>query len=147
MADAGFGISQALPILLEGICMYKDQTLLLEQPEIHLHPQMQLNMADFLITLAKHERNIILETHSDHIVNRIIRRAMEDHSLVNGDNPIIRIIFLDKDNSLTPQKIDIRIDKYKGVMNGSKNFFTQFGFEQMEIARQGYENHKRTVKP
>ena len=39
IADVGFGVSQALPILLQGIYMYKDQTLLLEQPEIHLHPQ------------------------------------------------------------------------------------------------------------
>lgn len=145
IADVGFGVSQTLPILLEGICMYPDQTLLLEQPEIHLHPQMQLGMADFLITLAKHERNIILETHSDHIINRIVKRIMEDPSLVEENNPIIRIVFLDKDNPLPPKKIDITVDKYKGVTNGSKNFFTQFGFEQMEIAKTGYENHKRDM--
>ena len=146
IVDVGFGVSQTLPILLQGIYMYPDQTLLLEQPEIHLHPQMQLGMADFLITLAKHERNIILETHSDHIINRIIKRIMEEPILVDEDKPIIRIIFLDKDNSLSPKKIDIHVDKYKGVTNGSKNFFTQFGLEQMEIAKTGYENHKRDMK-
>lgn len=146
IADVGFGVSQTFPILLQGICMCPDQTLLLEQPEIHLHPQMQLGMADFLITLAKHERNIILETHSDHIVNRIIKRIMEEPFLVDENKTIIRIIFLDKDNSLSPEKIDIHVDKYKGVTNGTKNFFTQFGFEQMEIAKTGYENHKRDTK-
>ena len=146
IADVGFGVSQTLPILLQGVYMYPDQTLLLEQPEIHLHPQMQLNIADFLITLAKHERNIILETHSDHIINRIIKRIMEDPSLVDEKKTIIRIIFLDKDNSLSPKKIDIHIDKYKGITNGTKNFFTQFGFEQMQIAKTGYENHKRDMK-
>lgn len=146
IVDVGFGVSQTLPILLQGIYMYPDQTLLLEQPEIHLHPQMQLGIADFLITLAKHERNIILETHSDHIVNRIIKRIMENPSLVDENKAIIRIIFLDKDNSLSPEKIDIHIDKYRGVTNGTKNFFTQFGFEQMDIAKTGYENHKRDFK-
>lgn len=146
IADVGFGVSQTLPILLQGIYMYKDQTLLLEQPEIHLHPEMQLQMADFLITLAKHERNIILETHSDHIVNRIIKRIMENPNLVDDNNTIIRIIFLDKANSFTPRKTDIKIDKYKGVINGSKNFFTQFGYEQMNIAKQGYENHKKDIQ-
>ena len=146
IVDVGFGVSQTLPILLQGIYMYPDQTLLLEQPEIHLHPQMQLGMADFLITLAKHERNIILETHSDHIVHRVIKRIMEDPMLVDEDKPIIRIIFLDKDDSLSPKKIDIHFDKYKGVTNGSKNFFTQFGFETMDISKIGYENYKRDKK-
>lgn len=145
IVDVGFGVSQTLPILLQGIYMCPDQTLLLEQPEIHLHPQMQLGMADFLITLAKHERNIILETHSDHIVNRIIKRVMETPDLVDKNNPIVRIIFLDKQDSVSPQKIDIQVDKYKGVMNGTKNFFTQFGLEQMDIAKTGYENHKRDL--
>lgn len=145
IVDVGFGVSQTFPILLQGIYMYKDQTLLLEQPEIHLHPKMQLNIADFLITLAKHERNIILETHSDHIVNRIIKRIMEEPELVNENHPVIRIIFLDKEESTSPQKININIDRYKGITNGTKNFFTQFGFEQMEIAKQGYENHKRDI--
>ena len=143
IVDVGFGVSQTFPILLQGICMYKDQTLLLEQPEIHLHPKMQLNIADFLITLAKHERNIILETHSDHIINRIIKRIMEDPKLVDENNPVIRIIFLDKDNKNTPDKIDICVDRYKGVINGSKNFFTQFGFETLDISKIGYENYKR----
>ena len=84
-----------------------------------------------------------MENHSDHIINRIIKRAMENPSLVADTNPLIKIIFLDKENMTSTQKIDIHIDKYRGVLNGTKNFFTQFGFEQMEIAKQGYENHKR----
>jgi predicted ATPase len=143
IADVGFGVSQLLPIISQGVCMNKEQTLLIEQPEIHLHPKMELQMADFLIHMAKTERQVIVETHSDHIINRIIKRAMENPSLVADTNPLIKIIFLDKENMTSTQKIDIHIDKYRGVLNGTKNFFTQFGFEQMEIAKQGYENHKR----
>ncbi len=143
IVDVGFGVSQALPIIVQGLYMTKDQSLLLEQPEIHLHPEMQLRMADFLIALAKNEKNIIVETHSDHIINRIIKRAMENPTLVNGENPVVKIIFLDRDEELKSTKIDIQIDKYKGVINGSRNFFTQFGSETMNISRIGYENYKR----
>ncbi|MDE5539815.1 MAG: AAA family ATPase, partial [Bacilli bacterium] len=146
ITDVGFGMSQLLPIITQGVCMDKEQTLLIEQPEIHLHPKMELQMADFLIHMAKTDRHVIVETHSDHIINRIIKRIMENPSLIDKNNPIIRIIFLEKENSLSPKKIDIDIDKYKGVLNGTKNFFTQFGFEQMEIAKTGYENHKRDMK-
>ena len=75
ITDIGFGVSQILPILTQGLYMSKDETLLIEQPEIHLHPKMELAMADFLIELAKSERNLIVETHSDHIINRIIHRV------------------------------------------------------------------------
>lgn len=146
ITDVGFGMSQLLPIVTQGVCMDKEQTLIIEQPEIHLHPKMELQMADFLIHMAKTDRRVIVETHSDHIVNRIIKRIMEDPKLIDENNPIIKIIFLDKDNSIVPRKIDIHVDKYRGVTNGSKNFFTQFGFEQMEIAKTGYENHKRDMK-
>jgi len=146
ITDVGFGMSQLLPIITQGVCMDKEQTLIIEQPEIHLHPKMELQMADFLIHMAKTDRRVIVETHSDHIINRIIKRIMEDPMLVDEDKPIIRIIFLDKDDSLSPKKIDIHVDKYKGVTNGSKNFFTQFGFETMDISKIGYENYKRDKK-
>ena len=80
IADIGFGMSQFLPIITQGIFMNKDQTLLIEQPEIHLHPKMELQMADFLIQLAERGRNIVVETHSEYIKDRIVHRVFEDDS-------------------------------------------------------------------
>ena len=68
---------------------------------------------------------------------------MEDPSLVDERNPIIRIVFLDKDNHSTPNKIDIKIDRYRGVINGNRNFFTQFGMEMMDISKLGMKNYKK----
>lgn len=146
IVDVGFGVSQALPIIVQGLYMSKDQTLILEQPEIHLHPEMQLHMADFLISLAKNEKSVIVETHSDHIINRIIKRCMEDHELCSSVKPLIRIIFLDRDENNQPRKTDIEIDKYKGVVNAPENFFSQFGSEMMDISKKGYENYKKDLK-
>ena len=78
IADVGFGVSQLLPILVLGLRSSESSLLLLEQPEIHLHPKLQANLADFLLTLAVQDRRMIVETHSDHFINRLRRRIAED---------------------------------------------------------------------
>ena len=80
IADVGFGVSQLLPILVLGLRSDESSILLLEQPEIHLHPKLQANLADFLLTLAAQGRRIVVETHSDHFINRLRRRIAEDPS-------------------------------------------------------------------
>ena len=80
IADVGFGVSQLLPILVLGLRSSESSLLLLEQPEIHLHPKLQANLADFLLTLAEQGRRVVVETHSDHFINRLRRRIAEDPS-------------------------------------------------------------------
>lgn len=76
----GFGISQVLPILVEGLRMGKGSTLILEQPEIHLHPRLQSQLFDFVYSLVLEGKKVIVETHSDHFINRMRRRVAEDCS-------------------------------------------------------------------
>ncbi len=136
IADIGFGVSQILPIITQGIIMQKDQTLLMEQPEIHLHPKMQMDMADFLLQLAKTNRNVIVETHSDHIINRIVRRCMEKESL----NNLVNIYFVDKDSKGNAILEKINIDLIDGAICENENFFYQFASETEKIIDAGYKN-------
>jgi predicted ATPase len=73
----GFGLSQVIPIILEGLRMPVGGTLILEQPEIHLHPKIQSYLFDFLYGMILSDRNVILETHSDHLITRMRRRIAE----------------------------------------------------------------------
>lgn len=84
----GFGISQILPIIVEGLLMKNNSTLILEQPEIHLHPKIQSLMFDFLHSLILNGKRIIIETHSDHFITRMRRRVAEDtqNGLANNIN-------------------------------------------------------------
>lgn len=136
IVDVGFGVSQALPIIVQGLYMTKDQSLLLEQPEIHLHPEMQLQIADFLIALAKNDKNIIVETHSDHIVNRIIHRVMQNYEELNS---LVNIYIVDKNSN---EHVRLKsIDKFKGTEKDiSKFFFTQYDTEITEIVDTGLTN-------
>jgi predicted ATPase len=78
IADVGFGVSQLLPIVVMGVRSPESSLLLFEQPEIHLHPRLQANLADFFLTLALSGKRLLVETHSDHFINRLRRRIAED---------------------------------------------------------------------
>lgn len=141
IADIGFGVSQILPIITQGIIMQKNQILLIEQPEIHLHPKMQMDMADFLIQLAKTDRNVIVETHSDHIINRLVKRIMETRGNVNDISNYIKIYFINNDNEAREVTADrIKVSKYRGIINAKENFFTQFASETESILNISYKN-------
>lgn len=78
LPDVGFGTSQILPILVQGLIAEPGSTLLLEQPEIHLHPRVQAEMADFLIEQSRRGVGIIVETHSEHIIGRLQRLVAQE---------------------------------------------------------------------
>jgi len=83
--DVGFGFSQLLPVIIE--CVREFATnLFIEQPELHLHPALQTELGDMFLRYALSNKNIIfskkdkccfIETHSEHLVLRILRRVRE----------------------------------------------------------------------
>jgi hypothetical protein len=76
-ADVGFGIGQALPVLVEGLRTPENGLFLVQEPEIHLHPDAQLAMADYLVGLANSGRNVIAETHSEAVLLRVRKAVVE----------------------------------------------------------------------
>jgi hypothetical protein len=78
--DIGFGVSQVLPVLVNA-CALKEQLIAIEQPELHLHPAHQAELGDVFIESALGERKntFLLETHSEHLILRIMRRMRETH--------------------------------------------------------------------
>lgn len=140
VADVGFGVSQIFPIILEGLRMPRGYTLLLEQPEIHLHPNLQMQMADYFISLALSGKNIIAETHSDHVVNRLVRRIVEDESGQLQD--LIGIYFL-KSSENGAVFEEIHIDESQGITNWPEDFFDQTATEQEKIMRAGLKKRKK----
>jgi predicted ATPase len=84
LTDVGFGVSQVLPVVVQCFYATPDTTILLEQPEIHLHPSVQTALADLFIE-AVHSREdgadrsiqLIIESHSEHFLRRLQRRIAE----------------------------------------------------------------------
>ena len=139
IADVGFGVSQIFPILLEGLRMPQQHTLLLEQPEIHLHPNLQMQLSDYFIALALSGKKVMVETHSDHIINRLVRRIVEDDTGRLKD--LIGIYFISATDSGSVYE-EVCIDENFGVTNWPVDFFDQTALEQEKILKAGIKKRQ-----
>lgn len=139
IADVGFGVSQIFPILLEGLRMRQGGSLLLEQPEIHLHPALQMQMADYFLSLALSSKNVIIETHSEHIINRLVRRIVEDKS--DEISKLVAIYFVSNGPDGASYE-EVKLDPSKGISNWPSGFFDQTATEQEKIMMAGIAKRK-----
>lgn len=123
ITDVGFGISQVLPIITQGFFSTKNSTTLIEQPEIHLHPKMQAELADLFIDIVQEEKEsnkrIIIETHSEYLLKRLRRRIAEG-TIKNNDVAIYSFSLDEESNCGTIKKLEI--DK-KGAFEWPKDFY------------------------
>jgi len=108
LADVGFGASQVLPIVVEGFYAPPDATLLVEQPEIHLHPRAQAILGDLFVEIVRQGgvRRLVVETHSEHMIRRLQRRIAEGrlqredlaiyYCAMSPDGTLVKEIVLDE---------------------------------------------------
>jgi len=135
-ADVGFGIGQALPVFVEGLRTPPGEMFVVQEPEIHLHPDAQLGMADFLLSLAKTGRYVIAETHSENLLLRIRRSMVGDGRkpgrLRPGDISVI-VVSTRQDGSsyVTP----LEIDSMAQIRNWPQGFMEEATDERMAILK------------
>lgn len=119
ITDVGFGVSQMLPVLV--LCYYvpKGAILLLEQPEIHLHPSVQSVLADVLIdAVTTRGVQIIVESHSEHLLRRLQRRIAEE--AIGHGQTALYFCRMDGDAS-TAEPLDV--DMCGNIRNWPQDFF------------------------
>lgn len=113
IADAGFGASQVIPLVVQAIAARKGSLTIAEQPEIHLNPRLQCVLADLFVEMAKSDHRVLVETHSEHLLlrlRRLIASGEIDHNDValyfvekSGDTSSIRPIPLQSNGHIVPQ--------------------------------------------
>jgi predicted ATPase len=121
ITDVGFGISQILPVIV--LCYYvpEGSTIILEQPEIHLHPSVQAGLADVFIDAIKVRKiQILLESHSEHLLRRLQRRIAEQAEEFASDD--IALYFCDYQDEQS-RLIALDVDELGNVRNWPKDFF------------------------
>jgi len=129
ITDVGFGVSQLLPVLT--LCYYAPEgsTIILEQPEIHLHPSVQAGLADVFIDAIHHrDVQIILESHSEHLLRRLQRRIAE--RVFSSDDAALYFVSVSQGASCL-DKLDM--DLFGNIRNWPKDFF---GDEMADLVAQ-----------
>ncbi len=143
--DVGFGISQVLPVLVQCFYAPPGSTIIMEQPEIHLHPSAQSALADVMIDVINSRENgadrniqLIIETHSEHFLRRMQRRIAEDSV------PQEKVSAYFANISKTPATLDsLQIDLFGNIQNWPENFF---GDEMGDITEQAKAAIKKRMQ-
>ena len=127
LTDVGFGVSQVLPVLVLLYYVPEGSTVLMEQPEIHLHPKVQSGLADVMLNVAD-ARNvqIIVESHSEHLMRRLQRRVAERKACSED----VKLYFVSLQGSHAHLS-DLCLNEWGEIENWPENFF---GDEMGEIA-------------
>lgn len=128
--NIGFGISYSLPIIVNGLIAEKDSVFIVENPEAHLHPKGQSNMGFFLGMVAASGVRIIVETHSEHIVNGIRKASLYKNSL-HPEN--VGIYFFEDFTTNENQTQEIVISEDGNLESFPKDFFDQVGQDMAEL--------------
>lgn len=145
LPDVGFGISQVLPVLVQCFFAPAGSIILMEQPEIHLHPNAQSALADVMIDVINSRENgadrdiqLVIETHSEHFLRRLQRRIAED--TVHQERVSAYFANITK----TPAILEpLQIDIFGNIQNWPENFF---GDEMGDITEQAKAAMKKRMQ-
>lgn len=125
LPDVGFGISQILPVITELFYVPQNSVIIIEQPELHLHPKAQAELADIMIAAINARENhqgrniqLLIETHSEHFLRRFMRRLAENKITMEQ----LKAYFVN--GAQTPSTLnELAINEYGEITNWPKDFF------------------------
>lgn len=118
LTDVGFGVSQVLPVVTLLQYVPEGATVILEQPEIHLHPLAQAGLADVIINAAlNRDVQVIVESHSEHLLLRLQRRVAE--GMLSNDD--LRLYFCDAPQG-TSSLESLHVDLLGSIDNWPEHF-------------------------
>lgn len=146
LSQVGFGISQILPVLIQGLRNPADAWVLFEQPEIHLHPRLQGELGDFFLACARTGKTLMVETHSDHLVHRIRRRIAED---TTGElAKLVQILFVHAGTEENPGSYvePLQVGPDGSIVNWPDDFFQEGADEALAILDARRKRGERPVQ-
>lgn len=127
LTDVGFGVSQVLPVIVLLNHVPEYSTIILEQPEIHLHPEVQSALADAIVGIAEtRDLQVIIESHSEHLLRRLQRRVADQ----TIQSELVKLYFVSQESG-EARLTDIGLNEYGEIKNWPEHFF---GNEMEEIA-------------
>lgn len=129
LTTIGVGASQLLPVLAAGLSVPTHSIVMVEQPELHLHPMVQSRLADFFL-YARPDVKFIVETHSEYLVTRIRRRVAEENASAGN----VQVLFAEQRDGATSVRA-LALSDYGDFEIWPRGFFDAQDHDAMEIVR------------
>jgi predicted ATPase len=145
LTDVGFGVSQVLPVIVEALYVPRRSIVIFEQPEIHLHPRVQADLADLFVDAIRARENgeprecqFIVESHSEHFLRRLQRRIAEEE--LSTDDAALYFVHTDG----TSARIEaLEVDLFGNILNWPDGFF---GDEMGDLVARSDAQARRTAE-
>jgi len=121
LTNVGVGVSQLLPVIVLCLAVPVGSVVLIEQPELHLHPAVQSRLSEFFVACALTGRQVVVETHSEHLVNGLRLMASDGRLQPERD---VSLAFIEKDDHGS-EVTRIAIGSDGGMDRWPTNFFDE----------------------
>ena len=123
LIDVGYGVSQVLPVVTELLRQDAPPMFLLQQPEVHLHPSAQAALGSLFCRIAHWDRQIVIETHSDHLLDRVRMDVRDGAGALKPSD--VSILYFER-QGLSVRIHSLGIDEEGNILNappGYRRFF------------------------
>ena len=142
LTAVGVGVSQILPILVMGLLAPSNTLLLVEQPELHLHPSVQARLGDFFMGLAKCGKQCLIETHSENLVSQLRYHIVQAGGQENSD---CLVYFVDQDERGGARFNPIEISPKGNILNWPDGFFDETMLQEDRITAASLRKRAKKV--
>jgi predicted ATPase len=133
--NVGFGITYTLPVIVSILAAHPGALLIIENPEAHLHPAGQSKLAELLVLAAAAGVQLLLETHSDHIINGILVAAKK-HRLAAKD--LAKVYYIERDDTIHASKAtEVLISEKGRIQRAPEGFFDQIAKDLRQLLTNG----------
>ena len=119
LIDVGYGVSQVLPVITELLRPDAPSMFLLQQPEVHLHPSAQAALGSLFCQVAKPERQLVVETHSDHLIDRVRMDVRDERPSLRPED--VSILFFER-GDLDVRIHSLRVDQEGNVLDAPESY-------------------------
>lgn len=129
-SQVGFGLSQAWPIVVAALSSRRGDLVLVDTPEAHLHPSAQHRLARLFVELARCGRQVIVETHSEHVLAAVCQ-GIKDEALVPSD---VAVQHVRQDGGISEVE-EVLLDRQGRRLSAPQGFFDQSLAELLELLK------------
>ena len=119
LIDVGYGVSQVLPVITELMRSDAPPMLLMQQPEVHLHPSAQAALGSLFCQVAGPHRLLVVETHSDHLIDRVRMDVRDGTTKLKPED--VSILFFER-GDLEVCIHSLRLDKEGNVLDAPPSY-------------------------